>query len=207
MTFVYWVLLIAFLLAVLYLIRSSLIETTDQFILTKASEKISDGYLIFATNGKITNYNEAVLDALGFAEKNVKDKNIYELLQKNTFDTEDTNKIINACQKIKNSNETIKFEIKNKKDNRIFKIEIKSIVNNDIFLRYVLICKDVTSAYEIIEELQSNQDMMANREKFATLGQLISRNCPFLEVTNFCFVWGIGGLKQFDKRISRIGWR
>ena len=95
-------------------------------------------------------------------------------------------KISDACKTIINSNKTVKFDIKNKKTNKIFKIEINSIVNNDIFLRYVMICKDVTNTYEIIEELQNNQDMIANREKFATLGQLISRNSSFFKIANFC---------------------
>ena len=54
-----------------------------------------------------------------------------------------------------------------------------------------MICKDVTNSYKIIDELKKNQDMMANREKFATLGQLISRNRIFLERSNFCTFWGI----------------
>ena len=99
------------------------------------------------------------------------------------------------CKEISKKKENIRFDIKNKEDSRIFKIEIKSIVNNDIFLRYVMICKDVTNTYEIIEELQNSQDMMANREKFATLGQLISRNCTFFKVSNFFYIWRIRGIK------------
>lgn len=117
-------------------------------------------------------------------------KNVFDVLESQK-DNENSNKIFEACKAIKNSSETIKFDIK--KDEKIFKIEIKSIVNNDIFVRYVIISKDVTHTYEMIEELQNSQDIMANREKFATLGQLVSRYCSFFEISNFCYFWGFRG--------------
>jgi len=199
MTFVYWVVLIAFIMAVIYLTRSSIIQYREQYILTKASEKISDGYLIFASNGKITNYNNAILDSFGFTKKDMKYKNVYELFNRETFANDDLKKIVDACQKIKDSKDTIRFEIKNKNDNKIYKIEIKSIVNNDIFLRYVMIFKDVTNTYEIIEELHSNQDLMANREKFATLGQLISGIVHSLKSPIFALSGELEGLNNLIK--------
>lgn len=182
----YWIIFIAFIITVIYLVRSILIKYSEQFILTRASEKISDGYLIFTSNGKITNFNKSILTSFKLKKKNLKNKNVYEIFNEKEFDSKDINKIVDACKKIRTTNEPIKFDIKLKSENKIFKVEIKSIVNNDIFLRYVMICKDVTNTYEIIEELQNNQDMMANREKFATLGQLISRYCSFFKITNFC---------------------
>lgn len=189
MTYIYWIVLIAFIMAVIYLTRSSIMQYKEQYILTRASERISDGYLIFASNGKITNYNKSVLDSFGFSKKDIKSKSVYELFNSKIFSNEDLKKVIDACQTIKDSKETIKLELKNKNDNKVYKIEIKSIVNNDILLRYVMIFKDITNTYEIIEELHSNQDLMANREKFATLGQLISRYSSFFKVSNFCFIW------------------
>ena len=198
MTVVYWVILIAFIITLIILIRSILVKYNNQFILTRASEKISDGYWIFTSNGKVTNYNQAILTELGFKKNEVKDKNIYDIFDGKEFETKDINKILEACKQVRTSNEIIKFDIKTRKGNKIFKVEIKSIVNNDIFLRYVMIFKDVTNTYEIIEELQNNQDMMANREKFATLGQLISRNSSFFKISNFFIIWRIRRSKQIN---------
>ena len=183
--------LIAFIITMIYLIRSLFVKYNEQFILTRASEKITDGYLIFTTNGKITNYNKAILKAFNFKRRELNNKNIYDIFKGKSFDEKYINQIIDACREIKKTNETIRFEIR--KDDRIFKIEVKSIVNNDIFLRYVIVCKDITQTYKVIEELQNNQDMMANREKFATLGQLISRNSSFFKITNICYFWSIRG--------------
>ena len=184
MNIIYWTVLIAFLVTIIVLIRSLLVKYKSEFILTKASEKISDGYLIFTSTGKITNFNKAIMENFDFSRKELMNKNVYEVFKGKEIEEEYINQIINACKDIKNSNETIRFNIKINK--KIFEIEIKSIVNNDIYVRYVIICKDVTHSYEMIEELHNNQDLLANREKFATLGQLISRNSSFFENSNFC---------------------
>ena len=189
MIIAYRIILIAFMITVIYLIRSIFVKYREQFILTKASEKITDGYLIFTANGKISNFNKAILNAFNLKKKDIKNKNIYDVFTEETFDIDDINKVFEACKKIRESNKKIEFDVNNKNNNKIFKIEIKSIVNNDIFLRYVIICKDVTAAYEVIEKLQNNQDIMANREKFATLGQLISRYSPFFKNSNFFPFW------------------
>lgn len=189
MTIVYVFFLIAFIITVIFLVRSLFIKYNEQFILTRVSENITDGYLMFSLNGKITNYNKTFLDYFNFNRKEINNKLIFQVFKEKNNNEKYKSQIIEACKKIKNSSEIIKFEIK--VEDKILKIEIKSIVNNDIFLRYVIICKDVTHTYKIIEELKKNQDMMANREKFATLGQLISRNSVFLENTNFCAFWRI----------------
>ena len=183
---IYTIILIAFLVTVAYLIRSIFIKYKQQYILNKVSEKISDGYLIFTSNGKITNYNKALLDAFHLNKKDVNEKNIYDVFNEKNFHVDNINKITEACKKIRNSSETIKFEIRN--ESRVYQVEIKSIVNNDLFLRYVIVFKDVTNTYELIERLQNSQDIMTNREKFATLGQLISRNYAFFKITNFCVI-------------------
>ena len=172
MIIVYLILFVAFFITVMFLIRSLYIKFKNRFILIKASEKVNDGYLIFYSNGKITNFNKAFLDNFNFSEKNLKNKNVYEVFDVKEDGNKFFEKILNACKKVKESNEIQKFEIK--KDEKVFKIEVKSIVSNDISVRYAIICKDVTHSYEMIEELRKKQDLMINREKFATLGQLIS---------------------------------
>ena len=80
MRIVYLIILIAFFITVMFLIRSLYIKYKNKYILTKASEKISDGYLIFNSNGKITNFNKAFLNNFNFSSKDLKNKNIYDVL-------------------------------------------------------------------------------------------------------------------------------
>lgn len=197
--YIYLILLLFFGITIAYIVYSAFKKYNENFVLNKVSEKISDGYIIFTANGKITNYNKAILSDFNFEEKYIKDKSIYEIFNKDLLEVEDVEKIVEACKKIKNSNETMKFDIKNKQTHKIFKVEMKSIVNNDIFLRFVMMCKDVTATYEIIDELQRNQDMMANREKFATLGQLISGIVHSLKSPIFAISGELEGLNNLIK--------
>lgn len=50
MKIIYLIILISFFITVIFLIRSLYIKYKNKFVLTKASEKISDGYLIFNSN-------------------------------------------------------------------------------------------------------------------------------------------------------------
>ena len=188
MSVLYLIILVTFIISVIFLIHSFFVKYNEQYILTRVSENITDGYLMFSLNGKITNFNKTFLELFNVTRQNLKNKIVFNIFNEIDIDEKYKNQIIKFCKKITTSNESIKFEVKIK--DKILKLEIRKIVNNDIFLRYVMICKDVTHSYKIIDELKENQDMMANREKFATLGQLISRNCIFLENTNFFSFWG-----------------
>jgi PAS domain S-box-containing protein len=177
-----------------------------QSLLNKVSKKISDGYIIFSTSGKITNYNDAVLKLFTLEEKNVRNKNIFDIFTEESYLKEDIKKINDACKNIQSSNDKIKFDIKNIKNNKILKFEIMSIVNNDIFMRYVMMIKDVTKTYQIIQELNENQEIMANREKFATLGQLISGIVHSLKSPIFSITGNIAELNSLiEEYVESVG--
>lgn len=174
MNILYVSMLLLFVIAFIITVCAMIFGYRYQLLLTRISKKISDGYVIFTNNGKITNFNDAFLKLFDLNSVNIKRKNILDIFDSNIFSAKDIKKLNSSCEKVMSSNNKARFEIKRNSDNKIFKIEIMSIVNNDIFMRYVLIVKDVTKTYELIEELRSNQDLTANREKFAILGQLIS---------------------------------
>ena len=174
MTPIYLVVLSSFIIILLFLIRSFYLKYHEVNILKKASNNIADGYIIFTQNGKITNYNNKFLTIFKIKKKDINNKSINDLFKCKEFDKDELKKIVDSCENVKSTNEIIRFDIRTKNGKKIHNIEIKSIVNNDIFLRYVVVCKDVTSTYEIIEELNNNQEMVTSREKFTLLGQLIS---------------------------------
>ena len=150
--------------------------------LKKVSEKISDGYVILNKTLKITNYNKAFLKFIGLKEDEIKRKNIKIVLDKTNFKELDKNKIIeslNYIENIKNSKFLINIKTKT------YEIEVMNLNDNDIFMRYVIIVKDVTKNYKAIEELKENQEIIANREKFATLRRINNRNSTFFKITYF----------------------
>lgn len=150
--------------------------------LKKVSEKISDGYVILNKTLKITNYNKAFLKFIGLKEDEIKRKNIKIVLDKTNFKELDKNKIIESLNDIENTKNS-KFLINVK--TKTYEIEVMNLNDNDIFMRYVIIMKDVTKNYKAIEELKENQELIANREKFATLRRINNRNSTFFKITYF----------------------
>ncbi len=93
------------------------------------------------------------------------------MLNRINFKQSDKVKILKNLENIE-KNKNIKLIIKSK--SKTYEIEIMNLVDNDIFMRYVVIIKDVTQNYKAIEELKENQETLATRERFATLGGLIT---------------------------------
>lgn len=174
MTIMYLIIIIAFSITLFIIIRSAILRGKYKELLTNISNEISEGYIIFTKAGIITDYNKAVLKELGITKDNLKRKSVFDIFNEKNYTKEDISQIRKALNSIENFENRFNFDIK-KKNGKIFNLEIRSIVNNDVFLRYVMVIKNVTHNYEIITELYNNQDMTANREKFAILGQLVSR--------------------------------
>ncbi len=198
MQILYLLTIIIFALGIIASIIIMKITYSSELRLKKVSEKISDGYVILNKSLKITNYNKTFLKFTGLKESDVKRKNIKNALDKTNFKESDKEKIYKILNNIENSQNT-KFIIKTK--SKIHEIEIMNLVDNDIFMRYVILIKDVTKNYKAIEELKENQESLATRERFATLRRFNNRNCSFFKISNIFTNWRIRGIYRFSKRI------
>lgn len=171
-----------------------------ELLLTKVSQEIADGYIIFTNNGKITDYNNVFLKLFEFKSKDLKNKSIFKVFSKSIFKENEFITILkDSCKKAMLLNKKVTFDIYVKEINKNLHFEIMNITSNNIFAKYVIIVKDVTKTYEIINELYEKQEMMANREKFVTLGQLVSGIVHSLKSPIFSIA---GQLEQIENLIS-----
>lgn len=168
--------LLFFVIAIIISIIIMKFTYDSEMKLKKVSEKISDGYIILNKSLKVTNYNKTFLKFMNLQEKDVYRKNIKNFLKKTDLAKDTQEKILNALNSIENK-KSIKF-IANKKS-KIYDFEIMNLVDNDVFMRYVVLIKDVTQNYKTIEELKSNQEVLANRERLATLRWVNNRYSSF----------------------------
>lgn len=83
------------------------------------------------------------------------------------------NKLQKALDTVKKSTETIVFEQHFKNLNKYFTIEINSIFNKDVSLGILILFKDITQHKLDMKALKDNQDILVERERLASLGQLI----------------------------------
>ena len=187
-----------FVIAVSISIIIMKITYTSELNLKKISEKISDGYLILNKSFNVTNYNKAFLKYTNLQEKEVKRKNIKNFINKINFKPESIEKIQNSLNNIDNRKD-IQFTISQK--SKIYKIEIMSIVDNDIFMRYVILIKDVSKNYKAVENLKENLDILANRERFVSFRWINYRYSSFFKISNIFYNRSIRGLYRFSRRI------
>lgn len=138
--------------------------------LQKIVDRISDGYLVLNEENVITDFNKTYLEIFGDKPDKVRNKNIISYLEEKHIDS---NKYKNAFEKIKDSNETVKFEERISGISKYFMIEINTIWQNKQFLGKLILFKDITQHKEDMLEIRRNQDMAIERERLASLGQMI----------------------------------
>lgn len=199
MQIIYILIFTLFMIAFAIALLTMIFIYNYELLLAKVSRQISDGYVVFTSNGKITDYNNAFLKLFNLTSKEIRKKNILNIFSEKDFGKGTINRINSSCKKVITSNKKVKFDITRKNTNEIFHVEILSLMDNNMFMRYSIIVKDVTKTYEIIKGLRENQDMMANRERFATLGQLVSRNCSYIKISNIYNNRRIGAIRKFNK--------
>lgn len=138
--------------------------------LQKIVDRISDGYLVLNEENVITDFNQTYLEMFAQKAEKLRNKNIFTYLNEYNISTE---KFEKAFEKIKDSNETVRFEQKIEGTNKYFTIEINTIWQNKEFLGKLILVKDITQHKEDMQEIRRNQDMAIERERLASLGQMI----------------------------------
>ena len=135
--------------------------------------RISDSYLVLDENFLITDFNATFLKTFGLTASEIRGQNVINFLKTHKKYEMNVNKLQKALDKVKNSTETIVFEQHFKYLNKYFTIEINSIFNKEVSLGILILFKDITQHKLDMKALKDNQDILVERERLASLGQLI----------------------------------
>ena len=121
----------------------------------------------------ITDFNKTFLDLFKVHSNKIRNTSLVELL-KNFDEAEENIKFLSKCVKDANKkNTTINFERYLPDYNKYFNIEISSIKNNDTYLGTLILFKDITQHKQDMNTIRDNQDMLVEKERLASLGQMI----------------------------------
>lgn len=141
--------------------------------LQKIVDRISDSYIVLNEDMIITDFNKTFLDTFSVSSSEIRNINIVDLFKKyNAFDI-NIEDFIAAVNKTKMDDSTITSEKYWKSINRYFHIEINSIKNNDNFLGTLILLKDVTQHNLDVQTIKENQEILIEKERLASLGQMI----------------------------------
>ena len=139
-------------------------------------------------------------------DKKIRGLNIFDLIQKFNYFPVDTNLLKSCVEKVRNSSQTFHFEKKFSTKERYFNIEINSIISDGNFLGTLILFKETTQHMLDMQTIQNNQQLLMERERLASLGQLFGGIAHNLKTPIMSISGAAEGLtdlvKEYDSSIG-----
>lgn len=171
--------------------------------LQKIVDRMSDSYLVLNDDGTITDFNQTFITTFKIDDTTLRGQNFEEFSKKHKINY---GKIKNAILKTKDSNKTISFEHHVNRIHKIFTVEVNTIYSDGASLGTLILFKDITQHIEDMETIKNNQDILMERERLASLGQLIGGIAHNLKTPIMSISGAAEGLtdlvKEYDSSID-----
>ena len=135
--------------------------------------RMSDSYIILNENYVVTDFNNTFLNTFKLKDENIRDKNIIKFLEHHQDYGVNITEFKQYLNSVKGRTETVSFEQGILPFNKFFTVEINNIMDKNNFLGILILFKDITQHKQDIQTIQNNQDMLMEKERLASLGQLI----------------------------------
>lgn len=171
--------------------------------LRKIADRMSDSYLVLNDDGTITDFNQTFLVTFKIKDIALRGQNFDTFCKNNKINY---GKIKNAIAKTKDSKKTILFEYHVNRIHKIFSVEVNTIYSDGVSLGTLILFKDITQHIEDMETIKNNQDILMERERLASLGQLIGGIAHNLKTPIMSISGAAEGLtdlvKEYDSSID-----
>ena len=162
--------------------------------LTKIVSRISDGYIVLNDKNIITDYNLTFQKMFELEERDLKSTHFFDILSEKNFEALNETIFIRALKSVVDSNETLTLELEFDKLQKFYSFEITSIRSDNIFIGTIILVKDFTEHKRDLEIIKSNQDMLVEQERLASLGQMIGGIAHNLKTPIFSITGASEGL-------------
>lgn len=139
----------------------------------KIVDRMSDSFVVLNGDNIVTDFNKTFLDTFNLSSSRVRNANIIDLFQKDIKFEDDLHSIKDAINKVKVTSETLYFDREFKIGDQYFNIEISNISSKGNHLGTLVLFKNVTQHILDIQTIESNQEMLMEKERLAALGQMI----------------------------------
>lgn len=171
--------------------------------LRKIADRMSDCYLVLNDDGTITDFNQTFLVTFKIKDIALRGQNFDTFCKNNKINY---GKIKNAIAKTKDSKKTISFEYHVNRIHKVFSVEVNTIYSDGVSLGTLILFKDITQHIEDMETIKNNQDILMERERLASLGQLIGGIAHNLKTPIMSISGAAEGLtdlvKEYDSSID-----
>ena len=138
--------------------------------LQRIVDRMSDTYVVLDENNTVFDFNETFLKTFGLNATTTRNRDFIKLVQlsQSTLD-----ELVLTLQKSRKSSKTFTFEKAFERLNKYFHVEVNSITNQGNFLGTLILFKDITQHIEDMNTIKENQNLLIERERLASLGQMI----------------------------------
>ena len=167
--------------------------------LTKIVNRISDGYIVLNDKNIVTDYNNPFLKIFEVEDFDLRQMHVFDVIGLDEFKGLDEDTLIRALQAVVDSNETLIFEVEFENIHKYLRLEINSIKSDGIFIGALILAKDLTQHFNDLQTIQSNQSMLVEKERLASLGQMIGGIAHNLKTPIFSISGATEGLQDLVK--------
>lgn len=174
--------------------------------LQKVVDRMSDGYIVVNENKKVSDFNQTLLKMLKF-KSDIRNADITEVLNAKDMFSDGSKDIEEAIDKTKQElGKTFTYDKYSKRAEKYFSIEISAIVTNKNFLGTLVLFKDTTQHVNDLQTITQNQETLMERERLASLGQLIGGIAHNLKTPIMSIAGAAEGIsdlaKEYDESIE-----
>ncbi len=157
----------------LALFKFQILDTVP-IALTKVVDRMSDGYLVLNEKNIITDYNITFLKIFELEDTSINSTHIFDLLKLENFKPLEEKTIINGLKAVRESNETLVIEKEFKNLKKFLRLELSNLKSENVFIGSLILVKDFTEHHRDVEIIKSNTNMLIEKERLASLGEMIS---------------------------------
>lgn len=136
-------------------------------------DRISDSFIVINDENVITDFNQTFLKTFNLSDNKVRNTNFLDLIKYADFSQDAIDKMMNILDNCKVDTGTYQFKKNFKINDKYFNIEVNGIFSKDSFLGNLVLLKDVTQHILDMKTIEDNQSMLMQKERLASLGQMI----------------------------------
>ena len=162
-------------------------------------DRMSDSFLVLNEDNTITDFNDTLLKTFRLPSNKIRNQNFITFIEKNDLPNLDIESIKEILKKCKTSTETFLYKKDFKISDKYFNIEVNGIFSKNNFLGCLILLKDVTQHIMDMKTIEENQGMLMEKERLASLGQMIGGIAHNLKTPIMSISGAAEGLKDLTK--------
>lgn len=136
-------------------------------------DRMSDSFLVVNEDGKITDFNDTFLKTFNIKADSLRNVDFIQFIKSKKIEGIEEKLIQTIFEKTRATEKTMLVKREMKIEDSYFNIEASGIFSDKTFLGTLILIKDVTQHMKDMQTIQKNQNMLMERERLASLGQLI----------------------------------